>query len=436
MKRILSLLASLAVLAAAISASAYAEAPRAADFKANNGFFIFEGKENKTDVQIQADISDADIGVKIVDGGYYMSGNTCGGVVSNIKYDLNGLEATVYFKKVPEVTYDTDCWIAMDFLAAPRAFYTNDFNVETGNQGMYDLIRFGKPYMEVYEGVTNFGQVYNTQGLDPSVNDMFAVREETTLTVKISRNDDGTYRMTYAREGYDDFELPYAFPMNDVFPDGKAYFSVIASCEIAPADGWIYYITDIKNGIEMTEADVADIAKLREEAELAAKAEDANKEIAAAEGKATEAMKKAEAVGSDDAKAKARVALDAIAAAKDAVEEGDFDEAYTQSELARDYAKEANDLSKYASRDDADNNRDVNDDNDDGYDDYDDYDDYYDDDYDDFGNDYDYDGDGVVLDSAAEKTSIGIILLSVAFANNPIWLSLISFIFILTAIIL
>ena len=350
MKKFLSLaLATVAVFATA-SIAAYAEAPKAADFKANNGFFIYEGKENKTDVQDPADLSDTDKGLKIVHGGYYSSGENCGGVVSNEKYDLNGFEATVYFEKAPEVTTDTDCWVAMDFLAAPRAFYTGDFNVETGNQGMLDLIRFGKPYIEVYEGITGFSQVYNSQGVDASTNEMFSIKNDTTLTVKIARNEDGTYKMTYAREGFEDFELPYAFPMNDVFPDGKAYFSVIASCEIAPADGWTYYITDVKNGTEMTEEEIAAIAKAKEEAELAAKVEDANKEVTAAEGKATEAMEKAEAAGSDDAKAKAQEALDAIAAAKAAVEEKNFDEAYAQSELARDYAKEANDLSKEATK--------------------------------------------------------------------------------------
>lgn len=350
MKKFLSLaLATVAVFATA-SIAAYAEAPKAADFKANNGFFIYEGKENKTDVQDPADLSDTDKGLKIVHGGYYSSGENCGGVVSNEKYDLNGFEATVYFEKAPEVTTDTDCWVAMDFLAAPRAFYTGDFNVETGNQGMLDLIRFGKPYIEVYEGITGFSQVYNSQGVDASTNEMFSIKNDTTLTVKIARNEDGTYKMTYAREGFEDFELPYAFPMNDVFPDGKAYFSVIASCEIAPADGWTYYITDVKNGVEMSAEEIAAIAKAKEEAELAAKVEDANKEVTAAEGKATEAMEKAEAAGSDDAKAKAQEALDAIAAAKAAVEEKNFDEAYAQSELARDYAKEANDLSKEATK--------------------------------------------------------------------------------------
>ena len=343
MKKFLSLaLATVAVFATA-SIAAYAEAPKAADFKANNGFFIYEGKENKTDVQDPADLSDTDKGLKIVHGGYYSSGENCGGVVSNEKYDLNGFEATVYFEKAPEVTTDTDCWVAMDFLAAPRAFYTNNFNVETGNQGVEDLIRFGKPYLEIYDGITGFSQVYNSQGVDASINEMFSIKSGTTLTVKMARNDNGSYTMTFAREGFEDFVVPYELPMQDVFPDGKAHFSVIASCEIAPADGWTYYITDVKNGTEMTEEEIAAIA---------------TKEVTKAEEKANEAMTKAEEAGSEDAKAKAQEALDAIAAAKAALEEKNFDEAYTQSDLARDCAKEANDLSKEATKDAAGENTD------------------------------------------------------------------------------
>ncbi len=354
MKKFLSLaLASMVVLATA-SIAAYAEAPKAADYTANNGFFIYEGKDNKTDVQDPADMTDTDKGLKVVHGGYYASGDNCGGVVSTNKYDLNGFEATVYFEKAPEVTTDTDCWVAMDFLAAPRAFYTGNFSLEgdnPGNQGIMDLIRFGKPYLEIYDGITGFSGVYNTQGVDASINEMFSIKSGTTLTVKLNRNENGSYKMTFAREGFEDFEVPYEFPMQDVFTDGKAHFSVIASCEIAPADGWTYYITDVKNGTEMTEEEIAAIAKAKEEAEIAAKVEEAKKETDKAMEKANEAMDKATAAGSEDAKAKAQEAIDAANASYAAIDEHNFEEAQTQSDLARDYAKEANDLSKEATKD-------------------------------------------------------------------------------------
>ena len=267
MKKFLSFALVAVMLVAAVSVIAFAEAPKADDFTANNGFFIYEGKANQTDVQDPATLTDTAQGLQIVHGGYYTSGENCGGVVSTNKYDLNGFEATIYFENAPEVTTETDCWVAVDFLAAPRGFYTNNFNLEgdnPGNQGILDLIRFGKPYLEIYNGIADFSQVYNSQSVDATVNEMFAIKSGTTITVKVARNENGTYQLTFAREGFEDFVVPYEFPVQDVFPDGKAHFSVIASCEIAPEDGWTYYITDLKNGVEMTAEEIA--AELKNDA--------------------------------------------------------------------------------------------------------------------------------------------------------------------------
>ena len=353
MKKFLSFTLIAMMLLASISLIAFAEAPKAAEFKANNGFFIYEGKQNKTEVQDPATLTDDAKGLKVVHGGYYSSGDNCGGVVSVDKYDLNGFEATVYFETAPEVTTDTDCWVAFDFLAAPRAFYTNNFNLEgdnPGNQGIMDLIRFGKPYFEVYDGVTGFNQVYNTQSVDATVNNMFSIVSGTTLTVKLARNANGSYTMTLCREGFDDFEVPYEFPMREVFPDGKAHFSVIASCEIAGEDAWTYYITDVKNGTEMTEEEVAAIQQAIEAEALAAKTEEAKKETDMAKEKADEAMERANATGDEAAIAKAQEAIDAVDASYAAIDEQNWEEAQAQSDLARDYAKEANDLSKEAEK--------------------------------------------------------------------------------------
>ncbi len=362
MKKFLAIALATMAVAATTAVAAYADAPKAADYVAGNGFFIYEGKSTKTDVQDPTTLADTDKGLQIVHGGYYTSGENCGGTVSAEKYDMNGFEATIFFEKAPEVTTDTDCWVAVDFLAAPRAFYTNNFNLEgdnPGNQGVLDLIRFGKPYIEIYDGISGFSQVYNSQGADATQNAIFSITSGTTLTVKMARNDNGTYTMTFAREGFDDFEVPYELPMGDVFADGKAHFSVIANCEIAPEDGWTYYITDIKNGVEMTEEEIAAIAAAKEAEALAAKTEEAKKETDKAMEKAEEAMDKATATGDEAAIAKAQEAVDAANASYTAIDEQNWEEAQAQSDLARDYAKEANDLSKEAAKAaDADDNAD------------------------------------------------------------------------------
>ena len=139
MKKFLSFAIAAVLLVSAFSVIAFAAAPKAADFKANNGFFIYEGKSNKTDVQDVPTVADSDKGVKVVHGGYYASGDNCGGVVSVDKYELDGFEATVVFEKVPEVTAETDCWVAFDIdtiVLSPKTVDLYNSKVIRSTQGM------------------------------------------------------------------------------------------------------------------------------------------------------------------------------------------------------------------------------------------------------------------------------------------------------------
>ena len=340
---------SIALVAVMLCTVALAAAPTVAEFTANNGFFIYENKSTKLDPEVQdpAEMADTANGLKVVHGGYYTSGDNCGGVVSNEKYDLNGFTATVYFEKAPEVTTDTDCWVAMDFLAAPRAFYTNNFNVENGgNQGILNLIRFGRPYFEAYEGVTGFSQTWNSQSVDASVNAMFSITSGTTLTVKVARTETNTYTLTFSREGFEDYTIPYEWAVGDIFADGKAHFSVIASCEIAPENGWTYYIKNIENGVALTEEEIAAMEAAKAEAERLANVEAATKETDGVAEDVAEIVARAEATGDSAAMDKAAEAQAAIDASYAAIEANDFEEARAQSDLARDLVKETKDICK------------------------------------------------------------------------------------------
>jgi len=353
---------SIALVALMLCTVALAAAPTVAEFTANNGFFIYENKSTKLDPEVQdpAEMADTATGLQVVHGGYYTSGDNCGGVVSNEKYDLNGFTATVYFEKAPEVTTDTDCWVAMDFLAAPRAFYTNNFNVENGgNQGILNLIRFGRPYFEAYEGITGFSQTWNSQSVDASVNAMFSITSGTTLTVKVARTETNTYTLTFSREGFEDYTIPYEWAVGDLFADGKAHFSVIASCEIAPENGWTYYITNIENGVALTEEEIAAMEAAKAEAERLANVEAATKETDGVAEDVAEIVARAEATGSQAAIDKAAEAQAAIDASYAAIEANEFEEAKTQSDLARDLVKETKDLCKEAEEEAAPNEGEV-----------------------------------------------------------------------------
>ncbi len=347
MKKFLSLALVAVMLVACVAIAAVAEAPKAEEFTANNGFYIFDGKANNTGVQDPPEMADTEKGLQIVHGGYYQSGDNCGGVVSTGTYNLDGFEATIFFETAPEVTPATDCWVAVDFLAEARPFFTGNFILTNGgNQGILDLIRFGHPYLEVYEGISNFGQPFNSQDADPADNAVFSIVSGTTLTVKLARNENNNYVMTFSQEGCKDFTVPYEFPMSDVFPEGKAHFSVIASCEIAPEDGWTYYITDIKDGAEMPEEMKKENLDRLAAIAYAANLEEAEKIIASAEEKIKEAVERIADSGVEDAIARGEEGLKAIEDAKAAMEAGDFDAVKALVDEAENAAVEAKQFAK------------------------------------------------------------------------------------------
>lgn len=344
--------AILAALVAVSSVVVMAEKPVAGDFEANNGFYY---GPNKSEVVQDEDhrsvptVADAADGVAVAHKGYYQSGANCGGVHSTEKYDLNGLSFTVKFDLVPDVTTDTDTWISLDILEYPRAFYTNNFT-EEGNRGIENLIRFGRPYLEVYEGVTGFSQVYNSQGADATVNEAFGIKTGDVVTVSFARNEDNTYKMTYKNGDAEAFEVPYDFKVGDVFADGKGYISVIASCELGDQEGFKYTITDVTNGVEMTEEEKAAIAEKKAADELEAKKAQAAGIIALVEGDAAEMLEKAKETADDTAIAAAQEAVDAVEEIKAKVESGEFEieDIQKSADEVADLVHDAKDLVKKA----------------------------------------------------------------------------------------
>lgn len=352
MKKFLSFVVVAVMLVTTLSVATLAAMPKASDFIANNGFFIYDTEAKAfSETRDPATVSDTANGVKVVHGGYYAKGDDFGGVTSAEKYDLNGLTVTIYFETVPEVTVDTDCWIAIDFLAAQRGFYTNNFDpANGGNNGVINLLRFGKPYTEFY-GPSAWSQSYGSGSEDTTVNGMFAVKSGTTLTVKLDRTATGTYTYTYSREGFEDFVVPYEFNLQDIMPDGKGYVVVTASCKTSGEDAFTYYIKDVTNGKALTEEELAAAAEAKAAAELAKALEEATVEVQKSEEKANEAMAEAKAIGDEDAISKAQDALDAIADAYAAIEDKKPEEAIKLSDLARDYVKESGDFVKAAEKD-------------------------------------------------------------------------------------
>lgn len=254
----------------------------ASDWEKGNGFHVYQSADPATPkvtagrVQVEQNspvtISDADgeYGVKVAHKGYYETGDNWGGVVSKEKFGLNGLKIAVDFEKVPVVDGSDDCWIAIDLVDEPRAFRTND----PYNPGFIDLIRFGRPEIELY-GSKGWGKV-GQSGINGGD---FAVKSGDSLELNV-RYELGQYIMTFTHNGTAVFEVPAELTLqasDEVFAEGKAHALVMASC--FGVDKGFEYTVNVLPGVPLTEEEVANKAFERAKAADVKTANEAVKEI-------------------------------------------------------------------------------------------------------------------------------------------------------------
>ena len=317
LKKLLSVCLAALMLVASVSVVAFAAA---SDWTPGNGFHIVDKEGNVVSENTPVTVTDVADGVQVMHGGYYQNGKNWGGVASTGEYNLNGLEVTVRFDQVPEVTAEDDCWIAVDFLEKGQMFDVQDI---AGNRGFMCLVRFGRPYLEVYEGASSFGQIYNSQSYDK--NEIFSVVSGDTLTFKVTYAD-GTYHFTYTKNNEEPFEIPYTFTqLVDVFKQGKAHIAIAANLKGSEKDAFKYTITNVTDGAVKTEEEIA--------------AEDAAIAEAEEEKKAAEEAKKAEEEAKK-AEEEKKAAEEARKAAEEAVNGTSEDKADNTADTAVDTAKD------------------------------------------------------------------------------------------------
>ena len=206
-------------------------------FVAGNGYNIINADKEKVSENSPVTVTDVEGGVQVSHGGYYQDGKNWGGVALKDAYKLDGLSITVKFDQVPEVTSSTDCWICIDFLNKAELFQVG---AVSENPGFMNLIRFGKPSLELYDGMTSFNGL---SGLEFD-KDMFAIKSGDVVTV--SAKLDGDYYVFTIANG--DKSYTYKYESSDftkVFTDGKAHPVVSASCIGSEKDAFKYTITDI-----------------------------------------------------------------------------------------------------------------------------------------------------------------------------------------------
>lgn len=339
MKKLLSFLLISVFLLSAFSTAAFAAAPQASDFVPATGYIV-GGVRNVPTISQESD------GVKVMFGGYYSAGADIGGAISAQKVDLNGFEVTV---RLDQVHTSGDCWYAFDFLVAQRGFYTDNFNPETGNQGMINLLRPNDAHSSFtpFEGITSFSAKTAVK------NDFFKFKNGDVVTLTVNRTPVGNYTYTFKKAGVaDPVKIDYEFPMDELFPDGKAYFGLFASSNGSAADAFVYTITDMKNGAPLTPTDREAIENAKQNADADAVLTEVNARINTAQGTIDKAIARATACGSQEALAKANAAATKLGEAKTAVESGSYtlDNIKAICSAALDLANEANKLSKDAEK--------------------------------------------------------------------------------------
>ncbi len=210
-------------------------------FVAGNGYNIIDNEGKQLDANSPVTVADSEDGVVVKHGGYYQNGVNWGGVATKDAYVLDGLSVTVKFDKVPMVNPSDDCWIAIDFLTKPQLFQVGDV---PGNQGYMQLIRFGVPKLEIYDGVEAF------KGIETVEEDAgkFAIKTGDTVTMS-AKLVDGFYTFTYTKGNE-----TYSYKMEneafkDVFEDGKAYIAISASLKGSSKDAFKYTILDISESL-------------------------------------------------------------------------------------------------------------------------------------------------------------------------------------------
>ena len=337
MKKLLSFLLISVFLLSAFSTAAFAAAPQTSDFVPGTGYVIGSVRNVPT-------ISQESDGVKVMFGGYYAAGADIGGAITAQKVDLNGFEVTVRLDKVHT---SSDCWYAFDFLIAQRGFYTDKFNPDTGNQGMLNLIRQDRGTFTPFEGLTSFS------AKTAVTNNFFKFQNGDVVTLTVNRTPIGNYTYTFKKAGVTDpVKIDYEFPMDELFPDGKAYFGLFASSQTSAADDFIFTITDMKNGAPLTPTDREAIEAAKQNANADAVQTEVNARINTAQGTIDKAIARATACGSQEALAKANAAATKLGEAKTAVESGNYtlDNIKAICSAALELANEANKLSKDAEK--------------------------------------------------------------------------------------
>lgn len=251
MKKFLSLALVAIMLVASVAVTA-----SAVDFVAGAGYDLYSGASyseavNEGKAPNTMTVND-DGSVTVEQSGYYKDpkgDENFGGVATAEKVGLNGLVVEIAFDEVPAVTSGSDCWFGLHLMAQPKVFNTGDI---PGNPGYIPLIRFNRPNVEFYEGVTAFSGTGSTE-INPNI---FGFKAGDVLKMSV-KYELGQFMITYDHNG-ETYEVPADKTLaasDAVFADGTAYVVVTGTC-LGLESNWKYTVK-VTEGAALTEEEIA-----------------------------------------------------------------------------------------------------------------------------------------------------------------------------------
>lgn len=232
MKKIITIALAVLMLAAM---AVVVSAEDTANWAVGNGYNIVDADKNEMSKNSPVTAKEnADTSVTVTHGGYYQNGENWGGVVSKNLYTIDGLSIKVKFDKFPKVEAGTDCWAYIGILDKAQMFQVGKVSE---NPGFMNLIRFANGVWEIYDGVTDFKGIENSDA-----DDMFKIQQGDTVTITFTKQSNGLYNVKYENKGKN-YTPVTEFDFDKIFTEGKAHAAVSASLIGSEKDAFGYTVT-------------------------------------------------------------------------------------------------------------------------------------------------------------------------------------------------
>lgn len=224
------------------------EAPVAEEYwNVGNGYNLVDMSGNvvaNNSAVTKSNETETEITVKY--GGYYQGTANWSGAALKEAVTVDGLEIEVSYTELPS---SVDCWAYIGVLADPSIFSTTT----PYNNGYVNLIRYYDDNLAVY-GTTAWNPAIGTYGAGEG---FFAIEAGDVLRVCFDKNAEGTYDITYVKNGTEFFQLPVALDLEAALGGTTGYPVVSASCKGSEADAFEYTVDVAPAEIKVAKIPVA-----------------------------------------------------------------------------------------------------------------------------------------------------------------------------------